>query len=379
MTPESETRVKKTAAGKKAKIGKIGKIEYRPPYTTIEWKQDRVVMLDQRRLPAQEKYLTLRTHAQVAAAIRDMVIRGAPAIGIAAAMGCALGAARIPGTDLRRFRKAMEPVFQDMVQARPTAVNLGWAVSRMRDVCHGSEGMDTAALKLALVEEALAVQREDLEINWNLGLHGSGLVPPGSRVLTYCNTGTLATGGYGTALGVIRTCFRQRKKIEVFACETRPFLQGARLTAWEMMREGLPVTLITDNMAGYLMQEGEVDCVILGADRVAANGDVANKIGTCSLAALCRVHKLPFYVAAPLSSIDLRCRAGIEIPIEQRDPGEVTSMQGRPTAPKGCKALNPAFDITPHRFVTAVITERGVARSPYRTSLRKLRGSAPGR
>jgi len=349
------------------------RVDYQPPYRTIEWKDDRVLMLDQRRLPREEKYVTLRTHREVAGAIRDMVIRGAPAIGIAGAMGCALGAVRSSAADLRAFQLEMEAVFQEMVKARPTAVNLGWAVSRMRDVCFGREGKDAAVLRKELVEESLRIHREDLQVNWNLGLHGSHLIESGARVLTYCNTGTLATGGYGTALGVIRTCFRQGKKIDVVACETRPFLQGARLTAWELMKEHIPVTLITDNMAGHLMQEGGVDCVIVGADRVAANGDVANKIGTYSVAALCRVHRIPFYVAAPLSSIDLRCRAGIEIPIERRDPGEVTSILGVQTAPKGCVALHPAFDVTPHRFVTAVITERGVAVAPFRATLRKLR------
>jgi methylthioribose-1-phosphate isomerase len=363
---------------KKARGRKTGGIDYRPPYRTIEWKRDRVVMLDQRRLPQEETYVTLHTHGDVIAAIRDMVIRGAPAIGIAGAMGCALGALRCADSDLRVFQREMETVFREIVQARPTAVNLGWAVSRMRDVCFGREGTDVAVLKRALVEEGLRIQGEDLEINWNLGLHGSGLIRSGARVLTYCNTGTLATGGYGTALGVIRTCLRQGKKIDVVACETRPFLQGARLTAWELMREGIPVTLITDNMAGYLMREVGVDCVIVGADRVAANGDVANKIGTYGLAALCRVHRIPFYVAAPLSSIDLRCRAGVEIPIEHRDPAEVTSVRGLPTAPKGCRAIHPAFDVTPHRFVTAVITEKGVAVPSYRASLRNLRGKRAG-
>jgi methylthioribose-1-phosphate isomerase len=353
------------------------KIVYRPSYRTIEWKGDRVRMLDQRRLPLQERYVTLRTHRDVAGAIRDMVIRGAPAIGIAAAMGCALGAVRSKAVELRPFQREMESVFQEMVRARPTAVNLGWAVSRMREICFGRDGKNVASLKKDLVEACLRIHREDLEINWNLGLHGSPLIGDGARVLTYCNTGTLATGGYGTALGVIRTCIRQGKRIGVIACETRPFLQGARLTAWELTQEKIPVTLITDNMAGHLMQEGGVDCVVVGADRVAANGDVANKIGTYSLAALCRVHRIPFYVAAPLSSVDLRCRAGVEIPIEQRDPGEVISVLGVPTAPKGCVALNPAFDVTPNRLVTAVITERGVAVAPYRSTLRKLRTLPP--
>jgi len=360
---------------KKARGDRKEAIQYRPSYRTIEWKRDRVVMLDQRRLPRQERYVTLRSHEAVAGAIRDMVIRGAPAIGIAGAMGCALGALHCGGSDLRVFQREMEGVFQTVESARPTAVNLGWAVSRMRDVCFGQAGGDVACLKKALADECLRIQREDLEINWNLGLHGFALVPEGARVLTYCNTGTLATGGYGTALGVIRTCFRLGKPIEVIACETRPFLQGARLTAWELMKESIPVTLITDNMAGHLMQAGGVDCVIVGADRVAANGDAANKIGTYGLAALCRVHKIPFYVAAPLSSIDLRCRAGTEIPIEERDPAEVTSILGAPSAPEGCRALHPAFDVTPNRWITAIITEHGVGTPPYRARLRQLRGA----
>jgi len=361
---------------KKSQGKKKEEIRYSPPYRTIEWKRDRVVMLDQRLLPGQEKYITLRSHEEVTRAIRDMVIRGAPAIGIAGAMGCALGALHCRSGDLRIFQREMESVFQAVSRARPTAVNLGWAVSRMRDVCFGQDGKDVALLKKALVEECLRIQREDLEINWNLGLHGCDLIPEGARVLTYCNTGTLATGGYGTALGVIRTCFRVGKPIEVIACETRPFLQGARLTAWELMKESLPVTLVTDNMVGHLMQEGAVDCVIVGADRVAANGDVANKIGTYGVAALSRAHKIPFYVAAPLSTIDLRCRAGIEIPIEERDPDEVTSVMGVPTAPRGCRAMHPAFDVTPNRLITAIITERGLGTSPYRTHLRTLRRSS---
>lgn len=364
--------------GKAGGAQRGGRIDYRPSYRTIEWKGDRVVMLDQRRLPREEVYVTLRAHGEVAGAIRDMVIRGAPAIGIAGAMGCALGAVHCAAADIGPFERQMEKVFQEMAQARPTAVNLGWAVSRMRQVCFGRDATSVASVRKELVEECLRIQREDLEINWRLGLQGSRLIENGARVLTYCNTGTLATGGYGTALGVIRTCIRQGKRIDVVACETRPFLQGARLTAWELMKEGIPVTLITDNMAGWLMQEGVVDCVIVGADRVAANGDVANKIGTYGVAALCRVHRIPFFVAAPLSSIDLRCRAGIEIPIERRDPAEVTSVLGVPTAPEGCEALHPAFDVTPNRLVTAVVTERGVAVAPYRATLRKLRSLPAG-
>jgi methylthioribose-1-phosphate isomerase len=306
------------------------------------------------------------------------VIRGAPAIGIAGAMGCALGAGEIREKQVLPFLRRLEPVFEAMESARPTAINLKWAINRLREVCYGREWHDVTSLQKALVAEALRIQQEDLEGNWRLGRYGSSLIGGRARILTYCNTGSLATGGYGTALGIVRACWRSRKKIEVFACETRPFLQGARLTAWELMKEGIPVTLITDNTAGYLMQEGGVDCVIVGADRVAANGDVANKIGTYGLAALARIHKIPFYVAAPLSSVDLRCRSGIQIPIEIRDPEEVTSVQGNPVAPKGCRALNPAFDITPHALVTAVVTDQGIARPPYRASLRALRCAAPG-
>ena len=353
------------------------RVDYRPAYQSIAWKGDRVVMLDQRCLPQRERVLGFRSAAEVAGAIRDMVIRGAPAIGIAGAMGCALGVQQIREKKLPLFLRQAESVFAVMESARPTAVNLRWAVDRLREICHRQEWRDPAALQQALVEEALRIQREDLEINWALGLEGSALIGPAERVLTYCNTGSLATGGYGTALGVIRACWRQKKNIQVFACETRPFFQGARLTTWELMKEGIPVTLITDNAAGHLMQQGAVDCVIVGADRVAANGDVANKIGTYSLAALCRIHRIPFYVAAPLSSIDLRCRTGVQIPIECRDPGEVTTFRGQPMAPRGCMALNPAFDVTPHAFVTAVITERGIARPPYRESLRALSAENP--
>jgi len=354
------------------------KTDCRSACKSVEWKKDGVVMIDQRCLPHRERYLTFRTAEEVAGAIRDMVIRGAPAIGIAGAMGCALGVRRIGGKEMQPFLRQAEAVFEMMESARPTAINLRWAVNRLREICYGREWEEPGALQQALVEEALRVQQEDLRINWALGVHGSGLIGPHARILTYCNTGTLATGGYGTALGVIRACWRRDRKIQVFACETRPFLQGARLTAWELMQDGIPVTLITDNAAGYLMREGGVSCAIVGADRVAANGDVANKIGTYGLAALCKLHKIPFYVAAPLSSIDLRCRSGIQIPIEFRDPAEVTSVLGKQIAPEGCKALNPAFDVTPHAFVTAVVTEKGIARPPYRESLRGLRFERPG-
>ena len=360
----------------KASTGKGPKIEYRPPYRTIAWADDRVLMLDQRRLPLEERYLTLRNYAQVADAIRDLAIRGAPAIGIAAAMGCALGAVHRKEKRLPAFRAAFERVCERMVKARPTAVNLAWAVERMRRVCHAEDWRDVASVKQALVEEALRIQSEDLDINLRMAEEGSRLIPAGSRIMTYCNAGTLATGGYGTAVGVIRACWRQRKNVEIFACETRPFLQGARLTTWELIQEGIPVTLITDNAAGYLMQTGRVDCAIVGADRVAANGDVANKIGTYTVATLCRANKIPFYVAAPLSTIDPDCPTGAEIPIEYRDPEEVTRVRGCRVAPEGCKVLHPAFDVTPAALVTAIITEEGVARPPYRKHLRALRRGA---
>ncbi len=336
---------------------------------TIEWRRGRVVMLDQRLLPEREVYRVYDDFRGVAQAIRDMVIRGAPAIGVAAAMGAALGARRLPD---RRFAAGFERICRTLVAARPTAVNLAWAVERMRRVCREHWGEPLGRLRGRLEREALAIHDEDVAVNRALGRHGAPLLPDEGTVLTYCNAGALATAGYGTALGVIRRAREVGKRISVIACETRPFLQGSRLTAWELNRDRIPCTLVTDNMVGHLMQRGAVDAVIVGTDRTAANGDVANKIGTYTLAALAARHRVPFYVAAPTSSIDLDTARGADIPIEERSAEEVTHFAGRRIAPNGIPVYNPAFDVTPARLVTAIITERGVARPPYRKSLSRL-------
>jgi methylthioribose-1-phosphate isomerase len=339
---------------------------------TIEWKKNTVVMIDQRKLPVQETYVVCRGYRSVIRAIKDMVIRGAPAIGCAAAMGVALGALKIHAKGKERFMARFDAICREMAEARPTAVNLSWAVERMRQAGEKTSHRSVHALKRRLIEEAQRILKEDIAINQAMGRRGQRLLKDGSRVLTHCNAGALATGGYGTALGVVRAAVEAGKRIEVIADETRPFLQGARLTAWEMKASGIPVTVITDNAAGYLMQHGKVDAVIVGADRIAADGDVANKIGTFMVAVLAKTHKIPFYVAAPLSTIDLSVRSGKEIPIEQRVPGEVTHVYGRRTTPEGIKAENPAFDITPHRYVSAIITEKGVITPPFKTKIQQL-------
>jgi methylthioribose-1-phosphate isomerase len=343
---------------------------------TVCWDDESVVMIDQRRLPAEEVYLRCRTPGEVAVAIRDMAIRGAPAIGVAAALGLALAVrtSRVEGDELRaEFERTC-----DLLRAtRPTAVNLFWAIDRMRRRFAREAPEGGSNVRAGLLEEALAIEEEDLAACRRMGDLGAELIAPGSRLLTHCNAGALATAGYGTALGVIRSAARQGKVKNVFADETRPYLQGARLTAWELSREGIPTTLIADTMAGHLMSRAEVDAVIVGADRIAANGDVANKIGTYTLAVLARENGLPFYVAAPVSTIDLATPSGESIPIEERPAAEVTDHGGRRLAPAGIAVRNPAFDITPHRYVTAIICERGVARAPYDESLRALVGGRP--
>jgi methylthioribose-1-phosphate isomerase len=302
-----------------------------------------------------------------------MVVRGAPAIGVAAAMGVALGTKQITTADPGEFRKQFGRICDTLLATRPTAVNLFWAIERMKEVFrqYFDQG-DLSNLKQALVAEAIRMQQQDVELNRRMGSHGASLIGENHRILTHCNAGALATAGYGTALGVIRAAVDQGKKLQVFADETRPFLQGARLTAWELQKDHIPVTLITDNMAGHFMKLGKIDCVIVGADRIAANGDVANKIGTYSVAVLAKENNIPFYVAAPLSTLDLSLSTGEEIPIEQRAQREVTHIQGSPIAPEGVDVANPAFDVTPNRYVTAIITERGIARAPYAESLRAL-------
>jgi methylthioribose-1-phosphate isomerase len=337
---------------------------------TIQWTGAGVVMIDQTRLPREECYVTCRTYEEVAQAIRSMVIRGAPAIGVAAAMGIALGVAGADGHD----RDAQfEKICATLASTRPTAVNLFWAIDRMKRVYTASRALPLDELRQRMISEAQQVRLEDIAINQAIGRHGAPLVPDGKTVLTHCNAGALATAGYGTALGVIRAAVSAGKKIDVFADETRPFLQGSRLTVWELQQDRIPATLITDNMAGHFLKSGRIGCVVVGADRIAGNGDVANKIGTYSLAVLAKENGVPFLVAAPISTLDLTLASGDEIPIEQRAASEVTHVFGVAVAPEGTAVQNPAFDVTPHRYVTAIVTERGVARAPYEESLRGLK------
>jgi methylthioribose-1-phosphate isomerase len=336
---------------------------------TIQWTPAGVVMIDQRRLPLEETYVTCRSYQEVAAAIREMVIRGAPAIGVAAAMGVALGVAQ---ADPRDLDSQFARICDTLAATRPTAVNLFWAIERMKRVYASCKHLPLAGIRERLVAEARQVKCEDIAINQAMGRHGAPLVPDNKTVLTHCNAGALATAGYGTALGVIRAAVEAGKHIDVFADETRPFLQGARLTVWELQQDNIPATLITDNMAGHFLKSGRIGCVVVGADRIAANGDVANKIGTYGVAVLAKENNVPFYVAAPVSTLDLSLPSGDLIPIEQRAAAEVTHVFGHPVAPEGTRVENPAFDVTPNRYVTAIITERGVARAPYGESLPKL-------
>jgi methylthioribose-1-phosphate isomerase len=338
---------------------------------TIQWTDAGVVMIDQTRLPIEETYVTCRTYEEVATAIRDMIIRGAPAIGVAAAMGVARGA--LDATDLDG---QFDVICDTLAKTRPTAVNLFWAIDRMKRVYAGVRGQPLDVIRRRLVDEAKLIREEDIAINRAIGRHGAVLVPDGRTVLTHCNAGALATAGYGTALGVIRAAVEAGKHIDVFADETRPFLQGARLTVWELQQDHIPTTLITDNMAGHFMKAGRIGCVVVGADRIAANGDVANKVGTYSVAVLAKENNVPFYVAAPISTLDLTLTSGDQIPIEQRAASEVTHVFGHAVAPAGTNVENPAFDVTPNRYVTAIITERGVARAPFEDSLRALASAA---
>ena len=342
---------------------------------TVEWTDEGVRMIDQRLLPNEEKYLTLRSSAEVAEAIKQMVVRGAPAIGVSAAMGIALGTKQSVGTSVEDLQYDFDYFCEEMSQTRPTAVNLFWAIERMRGRFRRERaaGADADTIKAALVEEARQIFREDVESNRALGRFGGELIPDGATVLTHCNAGALATAGdYGTALGVVRGARDMGKRVAVIADETRPFLQGARLTAWELAKDSIPVTVITDNMAGHVMKQGKVDSVVVGADRIAANGDTANKVGTYMVAVLARQHDVPFYVAAPVSTVDLSLATGERIPIEERDPREVTHIREHRLTPEGVPIHNPAFDVTPHEFIAAIITDKGVARPPYTASLRKL-------
>lgn len=332
-------------------------------------------MLDQRLLPNEEKYLTLRSYEEVADAIKNMVVRGAPAIGVSAAMGLALGASQSVGTSVADLEYDFAFMCKVMEATRPTAVNLFWAVERMQGalVKAKSETTDVEEVKKRLVDEALKIFQEDIEANRALGRFGAELIADGATVLTHCNAGALATAGdYGTALGVVRGAIEAGKRVAVIADETRPFLQGSRLTAWELSKDNIPVTIITDNMAGHVMKQGKVDCVVVGADRIAANGDTANKIGTYMVAVLAKENKIPFYVAAPVSTVDLAIATGEQIPIEQRDAREVTHVRDHQLVPTGVEVNNFAFDVTPNELIAAIITDRGVARPPYVESLRNL-------
>jgi methylthioribose-1-phosphate isomerase len=345
---------------------------------TIEWKDDAIVMIDQRKLPSAEVYVSCRTANDVAKAIKTMVIRGAPAIGVAAAMGIALGMRRSKATGTKQFTTEFQKLCDLMAATRPTAVNLFWAIERMKrtfaEAAQGGSSVDE--LKDRLEADARRIHDEDVQSCRDMGAYGAELVPDEARILTHCNAGALATAGYGTALGVIRAAAERGKRVAVLADETRPFLQGARLTAWELVKDGIDTTVITDNMTASMMRLGDVDLVVVGADRIAANGDVANKIGTYGVAVLAREHGIPFYVAAPLSTIDLNTPDGSLIPIEERNAREVTHVGSARMTPEGAKIRNPAFDVTPAKYVTAIITERGIARPPYEQSLMHLLASA---
>ncbi len=338
---------------------------------TIEWTPAGVVMIDQTRLPLHVEYVTCRNYREVATAIRDMIIRGAPAIGVAAAMGVAIGVQYAAEQDLDG---EVETICDTLAKTRPTAVNLFWAIDRMKRLYAMLRGRPIAEIRQRLIAEAQTVREEDIAINRAIGRHGAPLLPDHRTVLTHCNAGALATAGYGTALGVIRAAIESGKQIDVFADETRPFMQGARLTVWELQQDHIPTTLITDNMAGHFMKSGRIGSVVVGADRIAANGDVANKVGTYSVAVLAKENGVPFYVAAPISTLDLTLASGDLIPIEERSAAEVTHVFGHAVAPEGTAVKNPAFDVTPARYVTAIITEKGVARAPYEESLKKLVG-----
>ncbi len=329
-------------------------------------------MLDQRLLPAEEVWYSYKTYQEIAEAIRTMVVRGAPAIGVAAAIGAWFGARDIETESSWEFFQQFEKICAVLLATRPTAVNLSWALERMKHFTESNLDRSVLELKIGLEFEALAITQEDEQANRQMGQYGEPLLADGARVLTHCNAGALATAGYGTALGVIRAAVEAGKKISVIADETRPFLQGARLTAWELQKDNIPVTLICDNMAGYLMSKGEIDCVIVGADRIAANGDVANKIGTYTVAVLAKEHNIPFYVAAPVSTIDLSLSDGSLIPIEERDGREMTHIKDIQLAPEGINIRNPAFDVTPHRLVTAIITEHGVVAGDYLAGLSQV-------
>src|SRR6478752_5594873 len=342
---------------------------------TLEWTDAGVRFIDQTKLPTEETYVTCKNYEQVADVIRNMVVRGAPAIGVAAAMGIAIGVKNSKAETVGDLKKDFDQVCDVIGKTRPTAVNLFWAIRRMREKFDLLRVRPLPQIKQALVEEAQRMHAEDIAANQAMGRHGATLMPSSGGVLTHCNAGALATAGYGTALGVIRAAVEQGKKIHVYADETRPFLQGSRLTAWELMKDGIPTTVISDNMAGAMMNQGKIKAVIVGADRIAANGDVANKIGTYSVAVLAKEHGIPFYVAAPWSTVDMNMPSGEGIPIEQRSPREVTHHAGKQVAPDGVLVENPAFDVTPSKYIAAIITERGIARAPFADTLKELAGA----
>jgi methylthioribose-1-phosphate isomerase len=341
---------------------------------TLEWTDTGVLFIDQTKLPTEETYVNCTTHEQVADVIRTMVVRGAPAIGVSAAMGIALGVNNSKAKTVAELRPEFDQICDLISKTRPTAVNLFWAIARMRKKFESLQTLPVAQIKQALIEESKCMHAEDIAACQAMGKHGATLMPSSGGVLTHCNAGALATCGYGTALGVIRAAIEAGKKIHVYADETRPFLQGSRLTAWELMKDGIPTTVISDNMAGAMMNQGKIGAIVVGADRIAANGDVANKIGTYSVAVLAQAHGIPFYVAAPISTVDLETSDGSKIPIEQRHSSEVTHIAGKSIAPDGVGVENPAFDVTPAKYVTAIITERGIARAPYAESLKHLHG-----
>jgi len=342
---------------------------------TIFWEDNAVVMIDQNALPAEEKYLVCRDYQEVVSAIRDLTIRGAPAIGVAAAMGIALGTLQLTPASPDAFKSSFLDICNQFAGTRPTARNLFWGIERMKR-CFEAAGISTTGniqqIQQGLIAEAIRICEEDIAVNRKIGINGSSLIQDGDHILTHCNAGALATAGYGTALGVIRAACEEGKRIHVFVDETRPVLQGARLTAWEMMKENIPATLITDSMAGFLMKQGKINRIIVGSDRIAANGDAANKIGTYSLAVLAEAHRIPFYIAAPLSTIDMSTATGDDIPIEERDRNEVAMFRGVQTAPGKISVYNPAFDVTPNRYITAIVTEKGVILPPFQENLQSV-------
>jgi len=335
---------------------------------TIEWQGDHVIMIDQRKLPHEEIYVKLTTYEEIAQAIETMVIRGAPAIGVAAAMGVALGIQKSNAKDSASLKQEFLNIHERLYKTRPTAVNLRWALERMKKCFEASLALSVSQLRQTLEKEAIQIYEEDIQINKTMGANGKHFIQNHSKIMTYCNAGTLATAGYGTALGVIRAAHEEGKKFLVYVCETRPFLQGLRLTSWELYKEGIPQKVISDNMAASLMAKGEVSAIFVGADRIAKNGDTANKIGTYSLAVLAKHHHIPFYVVAPISTLDFRCSTGQQIPIEERDPKEVTHIGGRAIGLESVDVYNPSFDVTPHELISAIVTEKGVFDPPSTVS-----------